>query len=561
MPIQPPGLPRRRLACTWALTLQVTLALSACVLPSDHSDNVVVTIEAPATLLLRDRTMLLTARAWERNAAGALSELSGVAFEWRSLRPDLAAVDQRPDGTALVTPLNEGVAGIQALATGLEAAVPGMVELRVANPLTIDSVRPSIVRYGEQVTVYGIGLEEITRASLGQADLVPEAVSFSGSPQGTGRLSYWVPYPAQTDRLVALGRRGSVAAAPETTVVKPRDLYHELGLPPPRIDLDGVPVRGSDTVFHDPALAVVPGEGTDQFQLHQDQPGRSFTVILTTTGPVVTVFEPVLTPEPSVLDSFPVGDDRSAFGTWALGLSGHYCRDVFVATGRPVSLTSPVTLVRALKDVPYRDLLLAVYGDPPGQYTLTVRDGYQTADPRIVADRFEENDYCAAADANAAGPDRQVVPPFSDTLTVDNAYEVDWFRFTVPPLEPPGPAPPPPDRPDPGDPGDPLAADSLVTIRTAARPFGASDSSNIGLVLVPATELTSIVAASRTPSSNETITARLAPGEYYLIVLDDGGIATRYSVCLGYGPTCPLFEERAEAVPDLPPGPHTRAHR
>jgi hypothetical protein len=541
MPIQPPGFPSRRLACTWALTLQ----LSACVLPSDHSENVVVTIQAPATLLLRDRTMLLTARAWERNTAGALSELSGVAFEWRSLRPDLATVDQRADGTALVTPLNEGVAGIQAVATGLEEAEPGMVELRVANALVIDSVRPSTVRYGEQVTVYGIGLDEITRASLGQADLVPDAVSFSGTPQGTGRLSYWVPYPAQTDRLVALSRRGSTAAAPETTVVRAKDLYHELGLPPPRIDLEGIPVRGSDTLFHDPALAVVPDEGTDRFQLHQDQRGRSFTVILTTTGPVVTVFDPVLTPEPSVLDSFPVGDEHIAFQTWALGFSGHYCRDVFISTGRPVSLTSPVTLVRALKDVPYRDLLLAVYGDPPGQYTVTVRDGYQTADPRIVADRFEENDYCAAADSNAADPDRQVVLPFADTLTVDNAYEVDWFRFTVPPLEPPGPAPPPP---DPGDPGDPPTRDYLVTLRTAARPFGASDSSNIGLIVTDAEGL-QVRAVSRTPSSNETITAPLAPGEYYLIVLDDGGVATRYSVCLGYGPTCPLFEERAEAGP------------
>jgi hypothetical protein len=535
MPLQPSAISARIFVCAWA----AAGAASACVLPSDQSDNVVVTIEAPTTILLRDKTMLLTARAWERSAAGELHELSGVAFEWRSLHPDLATVDQHPDGTALVTPHNEGVAGIQAVATELKEAEPGMVELRVANSLAIDSVRPSAVRYGEQVTVYGIGLDEITRASLGQADLIPDAATFLGTPQGAGQLSYWVPYPAQTDRLVALSRRGATAAAPEVTVVSAMDLYHELGLPPPRVDLDGIPARGSDTLFHNPALAAVPGEGVDVLQLHQNQPGRSFTVILTSTGPVVTAFDPVVTADKAVPDTFPTEDPFGAPHSWALGFTGHYCADQFIATGRPVSLTSPVTLVRALKEVPYRDLLLAVYGDPPGQYTVTVRDGYATADPRILADRFEENDYCTAADSNAVNPDRQVVLPFADTLTIDNPYEVDWFRFTVPPPRPPGPLP------DPSDPPDSTVRDSLVTIRTAARPFGGSDSSNIGLILVPITG-ESPGTVSRTPSSDETITAQLSNGDYYLIVFDEGGVATRYSLCLGYGPTCELFQERGE---------------
>jgi hypothetical protein len=306
------------------------------------------------------------------------------------------------------------------------------------------------------------------------------------------------------------------------------------------VDLDGAPVGGTDTLFYNPALAVVSGEGLDALQLHQDQPGRSFTLILTSTGPVVTAFDPVLTAEHEVPDSFPTND--APIPNWALGFSGHYCGQGFLPTGRPVALTAPVTLVRALKDVPYRDLLLAVYGDPPGQYTVTIRDGYVTADPRIAADRFEENDYCAAADSNAAYPDRQVVLPFADTLTIDNPYEVDWFRFTVPPPRPPGPAP------DPGEPPDTSGRDSLVTIRTAARPFGASDSSNIGLILLPITGSTPTVeTVSRTPSSNEMITAQLSNGDYYLVVLDDGGVATRYSLCIGYGPTCQLFEEHAEA--------------
>jgi hypothetical protein len=514
-------------------------AAAGCVLPSDQSDTVVVTVDAPSAVLLRGRTMVLTAHAWEKLETGALRELSGVPFQWRSLQPDLATIDPRADGTALITPLNEGVTKVEAVAVGLGEAAPGVVELRVVSALAIDSVRPSMVRYGEQVTIYGIGVDEITRASLGQADLVPDPLSFSGTPQGAGQLSYWVPYPAQTDRLVALSRGGSTAAAPEPTEVKTQDLYHELSLPPPRVDVDGRPARGPDTLFFNPAMAAVPGEGLDVFEFHQDQPGRTFTITLTSTGPVVTSFDPVLTAERNLPNVFPADDELETL-TWALGFSGQYCGDEFLPTGRPVTPASPVTLVRALKEVPYEDLFLGVYGEPPGQYTVTVRNGYVTADPRIGADRFEENDFCAAADSNAVSVGRQVVLPFSDTLTIDNAYEVDWYRFTVPPQVPPGPLP------DPSEPPDPDARDSLVTIRTAPRPFGASDSSNIGLILVPAFGITSIIADSRTPSSEETITALLSSGDYYLIVLDDGGVATRYSLCLGYGPTCPLFEEHAE---------------
>jgi hypothetical protein len=51
------------------------------------------------------------------------------------------------------------------------------------------------------------------------------------------------------------------------------------------------------------------------------------------------------------------------------------------------------------------------------------------------------------------------------------------------------------------------------------------------------------VAEARTPGSDEALTALLAPGVYYLIVVDDGGVATRYSVCLALGTSCHLLEE------------------
>jgi hypothetical protein len=185
--------------------------------------------------------------------------------------------------------------------------------------------------------------------------------------------------------------------------------------------------------------------------------------------------------------------------------------------GRPVAITAPVTLVRALKDLPVKDVLLAVYGDPPGRYSVTVRDGYHTADPRIGPDRMEEDDYCEAADRNAEDPSKVITLPFADTLTIDNPYDVDWLRFEVPP-----------------DPQNDFAR--RVTIRTTVRPFGASDSSDDSLVVTDASAR--VEARSSGVASEETVTAMLDPGTHYLIVQDVAGIPTRYAVRVAEGITC-----------------------
>jgi hypothetical protein len=530
-------MPNSHLRLARALLACAGITLPACVIPSDQSDQLVVTVEAPATLLVRGRTMVLTAHAWQRSASGALTELSGVEFDWQSVHSEVATVDPRDDGSALVTPVNEGVAEIRAFAPAFEKASPASVVIRVANALTIDSIRPTAVHYGEQVTLYGVGLGEVIRTSLGQADLIADSASFSGDPQGLSRQSYWVPYPAQSSRLVAISRRGSTTAAPETTVVHGPDLYHETQAPPPRVDLGGGPVRGPDTLFYNPALAVVPSEGTDALGFHRDQGLGSVSFSFTSTGPVVALFDPVLTEDQFVPAGFPT-DGVTTVSTWALGFSGQYCQQRFVPFGRPVGVTAPVTLVRAFKDMPARDLLLAVYGNPPGAYAVTVRDGYVTADPRIGPDRFEENDYCAAADTNANHPDLAIDLPFADTLTIDNPYEVDWFAFSVP--------------------GDPQA-EALVTARSAARPFGGSDSSNVGLMFVAphdsfGVRLLDVVAQARTPGSGEVLTALLRGGPNYLVVVDDGGVATRYSMCLGMGSSCQLLDDGGVAVRASSPG-------
>jgi hypothetical protein len=505
-----------------ALAPALALALCSCLSPSDDSDRLVVTIQAPADLAIRGRTMQLSAHAWEQSESGSRREVSGIRFDWENLSPGFVTLDARPDGTALLTPVGVGTARIAASARAFEHAEPGVIDLRVADAVTIDSARPTVVHYGDRLTVYGVGLGEITRASLGPGDLLPDAASFAGQPQGISRLSFWVPYPAASGPLVALSRQGTTASAPEPTEVRPLDRYHELSIPPPVIDLAGAAVGMSDTLFHNPAFALVDGESSDALRF-QRPAGRSLTFFISSTGPVVTLFNPVLTADAVAPLVYRTAE---GFATWAIGFSDQYCGNLLVPLGRPARINAPVSLVRAFKDVPYAELLLAAYGEPSGGYSVTVRDGYLTADPRIDPDRFEENDYCRGADDNDADPSRRLALPFADTLTIDNFYEVDWFRFTIPGF--PGEDPP-----------------VLVTIRTSARPFGASDSSDVGLMVADrAVPDPAIVDSARTVgSSAERLTTDLGPGDYYVIVSDDGGVATRYSLCIAVGSSCRFLDE------------------
>src|SRR4051794_20414812 len=99
-----------------ALIRAATIGLAGCAMPSDQTDQVVVTIEAPTGLLVRGRTMVLSAHAYQPAEGGGTTELPGVVFRWNTSTPDLVTLEERPDGTALVTPVNEGTADIEAFA-------------------------------------------------------------------------------------------------------------------------------------------------------------------------------------------------------------------------------------------------------------------------------------------------------------------------------------------------------------------------------------------------------------------------------------------------------------
>jgi hypothetical protein len=497
---------------------------------------VFVTIDSPSEILVRGTSLTLTGRVWQRGPGGVPAEVLGVSLDWSSGNERLATVSPVMLSRAVVTGIGEGLVTIRAIPLDYEQATPGEVKLRVASTVEIDSVRPATVRYGEQLTVYGVGLGDVAQISLAGTPLIPDSASFMGNPTGAGQLRLWVPFPATSGAVAAVAKQGSSVSAPDTTVVLPYDIYdHRPGDLPTAIDLNG-PLRfPPDTLFFSPALVLASGQTVDGYRFSRADTTSPVTFVVFTTLPVVYAFEPVLLPGPTVPPTFPLQSGPFGGDTleWAIGLSAHYCRGIATPSipSRPVARTAPVTVVRAFRQLPAKDVLLAVYGEPPGRYGIAVVGRYLTADPAIRPDRFEDNNTCVEADANLVDPDKQINPgaPFTDTLTIANAYEADWFRFTV-------------RGPD----------TTLLTIRTAARPFGASDSSDIGLVLQqikPLEEQSGQNLESRAKGSTESLTIEAEPGEYYLTILDEAGVPTRYSLCIGSGNTCPLIGASIQAAP------------
>jgi hypothetical protein len=486
----------------------------SCVFPTDESDELVVTLEAPSTLVVVGATVRVTARVSRRLSDGQLQPIPRAIVEWLSSDPAVVNVEGSPDGSAALTGLQSGSGRITATATSFTRARSAVLAIRVANPIEIDSINPAIVRYGDKLTVYGVGLDELERVTLGEADLIPDPVTYTEAPGGTNQLSFWVPYPAATGRATLVTHGGASTVAPTPTTVLPIDLYHELGLDPPTINLTGVAARQPDTLFYNPALALTDLEGSDGFRLAASENRSAITITVSSESPAVTLLDPVVSVGPSPFTTFPATDEQSL---WAIGLGGQNCRNTLVPFTRPVARAGPFHLVRALKDLPSADILLGITGDPPGRYGLTVQAGYHTADERIVPDRFEENDHCAGADLNFRGSVHFDLP-FSDTLTMDNPYEVDWFRFSLPP----GPEEP---------------TTVFLTLRSAARPFGATDSSNVGLLILDSDA--NVLAEAHEAGSSETLNLTVdAPRDYYAIVLDEAGVPTRYALCIAIGTVC-----------------------
>jgi hypothetical protein len=512
-------------------------ALAACAFPTDDSDTVWVRIDAVSTTVIRGETLILRARAAVQDSSGTVLQPGEASFDWSSSDESIATVTGNPDGSAVVRGINSGRVTIRAVARDYRNAHSGEQSIRVSNTVAIDMVTPDTVHYGEQVTISGVGLGRVDQMILGETALIPDTASFSGDPLGEGTERFWVPYPARTAHVVAIANEGfSAPADSETVVVRTNALSSPQGSLTV-LNLDGPAVSADGTLFYNPALALtpeaehvfpIPGNPPfrilqDDFHLVRSDTTRPVTIVISTSDPVVGGFQTAF----SLPGDF--GPDPFSYFGWRLQVESQLCKRGFLISAPDLVLGSrTATIIRSFQYTFQSGIDVRVAGTAPGRYSLRIIDGFVPADPRIAPDRFEENDFCDAADVNAVDPAKKVDPVagFSETLTMDQPFDLDWFRFTVPP-DPEG--------------------NRLFTIRTASLPLGAADSSNIGLGLESLDSLDFAVgtwtAEAHAPGSSERLTLDLPPGDYYLLVADEVGAPTPYALCVGVGNDCPLPQQ------------------
>ena len=510
------GLTRRPAPPVGIALLALLPGVSTCVFPTDESEVASVVLTAPASSLVRGNSLIARARALRPLPGGGSRSIEAVSFKWSSDDPGVATVTPQPDGSAVVSGVNVGRVSIRATAEDFDKAEPGELLLRVTNTVEIDSVVPDTVRYGEQVDLYGIGLGRVTRVTLGDAALIADSASFAGDSAGEAHQRFWVPFPARTGQVLAVASEGFSAPAAERTVVLPVNAYRTPDGSAATINLDGPPILPGGVLFHNPALAITPEVGEDVFYFNRTDTTKGMTIVVATSSPAVTNIQPIIAP-PGDPTGIPL-----RFEGWTVGVARQFCRGSDLISSPDLELGSDsARVIRSLQVLPGRTVSLRISGESPGRYEVTVLDGYVGTDPRITPDRFEENDYCTAADINAENASTQldITAGVNEVLTIDQPYDVDWYRFDVPLSD---------------------QGLQLVTIRTAALPFAAADSSNLGLGLISDFDLfdDNWTAESHEPGSSERISLELEEGIHYLAVFDEAGVPTRYSLCIQLGNDC-----------------------
>lgn len=487
-----------------------------CAFPTDESDAVQVVIQSPSLVVIRGQQLPLFARAFRVSGTDTL-DVRNVVFEWRTGNASLATVQDDGGGYAHVTGVNSGTVEIIARAVAFEQADIGTLQVRVSNPLEVDSVRPSLVRFGDTITVYGVGVDSIFFAFLDNnvtlfdypiPGLLPTRTRDS---LGFSTATFWVTPPARSSRLTFFGP-GVFGNAPDTTRVIPVDRFEPNETAAWPINLDAPPRFPAlpQIKFYNPALAFeIPRRdeiGIEWYRFAQQTGPRDLTLILTSPearGTFATFFTDSLSYDPAD-SSYRVGPQ-----SWTLGPSSHFCGGI---PFEPAELQPESTIV-ALGGMPAGALHTIAFYAQPARYGLAVIEGYVTSNPAVPRDAHEEDDFCDAADARGLAAS---VPTnrFRDTLTIDNPHDIDWIAFEV------------------------TAAGELVHFRLASLVPGDTLSDIDLYVLSDAAAGLVRQGSGEKFGSFEDFTLLLGQGRYYAVVVDFAGVAIPYTICFGAGTTC-----------------------
>lgn len=526
---------------TPVVTLAVSLIGVTCALPTDKSNEVFIAVHVPKQVVLQGQVLPVSAQLWQRTGADSV-EIQNASFQWGTTNEALATVKNTGYGGADVTGITPGNVDLTVRAISFEKAPTQFVPLRVSKPLEIDSVRPTTAHFGELLTLYGVGVDSIFVASLAGVNLIEYPFSRIRDSAGLGQISFWVPPPAHSDSLFYLGA-GVFGFDTATTDVLKEDVFEPNDSTPAMINLDlGSPWPGTalePILFVNPALAFEPVErdklGQDWFRFSTSDSTQPMTFFITypSVGTDTAGTRTFLLDSLAYAAGAPGDPIEKFYGRDSADFVGS---DFYTCKGSqfdPLQVDRESTTV-ALKTLPSHAIHIVTFFSKPQRYGLTVANGYFTADSRIKADRFEENDFCHFTDSLPGKPN----PPsrlhisttaFSDTANIDNPFEIDWYRIEVPSM----------------------ALGDSVLFRLQGRPFVAGrDSSDVDIYVltVPGSTGSSVfeVGSSTKAGSSESLMLGLSAGSYYVAVVDYAGVATRYSMCMRKVPAlglqiCPLL--------------------
>jgi hypothetical protein len=479
---------------------------AACVYPTDRSGELEVQMTTLPTLFLKDSVQL---EAQVVDADGNV--LENAVVEFASNDPTVTAVS--PDGLVLAVAV--GTTTVSATAVEYAGTTPVTQPAVVRGLLEVDSVRPLNARFGELVAIHGVGLDtnDLFSVRFGGEDtdwftFVPDDPD---NPQELGTLWVWMspPAPRESD-LAILGFNGGVQHA-ETLTVQQRDIYEPNDTSP--WHLGSLP-----TIWGNPAVAfeVRPRNDTAQpadWYTFDNASTQDRTIVVASQVVGAETYSVFLTDSLEWTGApgnpWAVGPD-----SWTIGPRTYLCGGLPITVGNePFQLEElpfPFTLV-ALKDLPAgRYHILAPYtsqGDP-ARYSMLILPSYESVRNPDIA---EENDYCDVAKPLSV---TQVGPGQPRTMTIDNFRDIDWYRFSV-------------------------TTDTSMTVTTTA----VDPDADLDVYVVRAdsalgdlVDLELIDFTAESGVGDVLVIDRVAPGDYFLIVMDFPGVPTQYTLDATFGP-------------------------
>jgi len=493
-----------------ALALLLTVvAVGTCAYPTEHDSSVHVSI-TPVRILFSGHDTVVAARAWEVRGPADSQAIPNVVFVWSSSDPTVATVD-----AGRVVGIKSGTSIIRAAAVNFDKGQLAAADtVRISAPLEIDSVVPDTARYGRVVTVFGPGADKVVLASMkGAFFLYPYPFSAKHDTTGYGQQKFWIPPPAESDRITFIGN-GIVTASADSTHVLKRDVYEPNDTAPHRFNLDGPrPFPYPGTVYdlllvYNPALFFEPlkrGDtlGVDWYRFGHST-ARDLTIILTAPS-VHGTFSTFVT------DSLAWTGTTYALGpgSWTFGPGSHACHGLGFS---PHEANGDSTIV-AFKNAPAGALHAITLYRQVARYGMAVIDGYAS---ELPADAHEDDNSCNAADLRDT-----MQAPFRDTLTIENPHDVDWIRFHY------------------TNGGLGTSAQFRLHAFPGSHPDSVKDLDLYVMnVPAPGDTVLKLVLADTAAGSDVNRTTALATGDYYVAVVDFAGTTTTYEVCVG---TVPLL--------------------